>query len=93
MRQPFLWQPFLRRALSENERPLFCKKQRSFLWKKTDKLYVVPADFGWDDVGSWMALERYLTKDEYGNVTKGEVQAENANNNTVFVTTWSYVKI
>lgn len=57
------------------------------IMEKTDKLYVVPADFGWDDVGSWMALERYLTKDEYGNVTKGEVQAENANNNTVFVTT------
>lgn len=57
------------------------------IMEKTDKLFVVPADFGWDDVGSWMALERYLSKDEQGNVTKGEVKAENSNNNTVFTTT------
>lgn len=57
------------------------------IMEKTDKLYVVPADFGWDDVGSWMALERYLTKDTSGNVTKGEVKIENSNNNTVFTTT------
>lgn len=57
------------------------------IMEKTDKLYVVPADFGWDDVGSWMALERYLSKDMSGNVTKGEVKIENSNNNTVFTTT------
>ena len=57
------------------------------IMEKTDKLYVVPADFGWDDVGSWMALERYLSKDMNGNVTKGEVKIENSNNNTVFPTT------
>ena len=57
------------------------------IMEKTDKLYVIPADFGWDDVGSWMALERYLSKDMNGNVTKGEVKIENSNNNTVFTTT------
>lgn len=57
------------------------------IMEKTDKLYVVPADFGWDDVGSWMALGRYLNQDEKGNVTKGEVKVENSNNNTVFTTT------
>ena len=57
------------------------------IMEKTDKLYVVPADFGWDDVGSWMALDRYLTKDEAGNITKGEVVTNNSNNNTVFTTT------
>ena len=57
------------------------------IMEKTDKLYVVPADFGWDDVGSWMALGRYLSKDDAGNITKGEVVTNNSNNNTVFTTT------
>lgn len=57
------------------------------IMEKTDKLYVVPGDFGWDDVGSWMALGRYLKKDESGNITKGEVSAHNSSNNTVFTTT------
>ena len=57
------------------------------IMEKTDRLYVVPADFGWDDVGSWMALGRYLPKDSAGNITKGEVIMNNSNNNTVFSTT------
>lgn len=28
--------------------------------ERTQKAYVVPADFGWDDVGDWGALERLL---------------------------------
>lgn len=28
--------------------------------ERTQKAYVVPADFGWDDVGDWQALERLL---------------------------------
>lgn len=57
------------------------------IMEKTDKLYVVPADFGWDDVGSWMALRRYLKQDKFGNITKGEVVINNSKNNTVFTTT------
>lgn len=57
------------------------------IMEKTDNLYVVPADFGWDDVGSWMALGRYLKQDKFGNITKGEVVTNNSNNNTVFTTT------
>ena len=61
------------------------------IMEKTDKLYVVPADFGWDDVGSWLALDRYLEQDKFGNVTKGKVIVNNSNNNTVFTTTKSVV--
>lgn len=57
------------------------------IMEKTDKLFVIPSDFGWDDVGSWMSIERYLVKDESGNIIKGEVKAENSKNNTVFTTT------
>ncbi len=31
--------------------------------ERTQKAYMVPADFGWDDVGDWQALERLLHKD------------------------------
>ena len=31
--------------------------------EKTDKAYVVPADYDWDDLGDWVALER-LQKDD-----------------------------
>lgn len=57
------------------------------IMEKTDKIFVVPANFGWDDVGSWMALGRYLKQDKAGNITKGEVATNNSKNNTVFTTT------
>ncbi len=31
--------------------------------ERTQKAFVVPADFGWDDVGDWQALERLLHKE------------------------------
>ncbi len=31
--------------------------------EKTDKAFVVPAEFDWDDLGDWCALERLLQKD------------------------------
>lgn len=57
------------------------------IMEKSDKLYVVPADFGWDDIGAWEALSRYLKQDDAGNITKGEVAMNNSNSNTVFTTT------
>lgn len=57
------------------------------IMEKSDKLYVVPADFGWDDIGAWEALSRYLKQDDAGNITKGDVVMNNSSNNTVFATT------
>lgn len=39
--------------------------------EKDDKIYVIPSDIGWDDIGTWQAVERYKVKDEQGNVTVG----------------------
>lgn len=36
--------------------------------EKSPDLFTVAGDFGWDDVGSWNALERVKTVDENGNV-------------------------
>ena len=32
--------------------------------EKTDRAYVLPADFGWDDVGDWNALDRLLNREK-----------------------------
>ena len=39
--------------------------------EKADNVLVIRGDFGWDDIGSWVALERYAKKDERGNVIEG----------------------
>jgi mannose-1-phosphate guanylyltransferase len=44
---------------------------------------VVAADFGWDDLGSWDALERLLAADERGNVALGDLLSVDAADNVV----------
>lgn len=43
------------------------------IMEKVDNIYVIPCLFGWDDVGSWTALERINDLDENGNVIKGNI--------------------
>ena len=51
--------------------------------EKSKDVYVIPSNFGWDDVGSWESLDRYREKDELGNVLVGQSKAVKANNNLV----------
>ena len=39
--------------------------------EKTSKLLLLPASIGWSDLGSWLALERLMKKDKYGNILRG----------------------
>lgn len=41
--------------------------------EKAQNIYVYPSEFGWDDVGSWTALERINEKDSQQNVLNGNV--------------------
>lgn len=41
------------------------------LMEKTTLAYVIPADFGWDDLGDWNALERLLNSDNNQNIVIG----------------------
>lgn len=43
------------------------------IMEKVDNIYVIPCIFGWDDVGSWTALDRINERDENGNVIKGNI--------------------
>ena len=40
--------------------------------EKSKNIYVIPADFGWDDIGTWKSLERYIEKDYQNNISKGK---------------------
>jgi mannose-1-phosphate guanylyltransferase len=51
--------------------------------ERSDCVYVLPGDFGWDDVGTWASLHRVRTADSAGNVTSGTVVASDSQNNVV----------
>lgn len=36
-------------------------------------IYTIPGNFGWDDVGSWLALERHKTPDPNQNIKTGNI--------------------
>lgn len=48
--------------------------------EKTADAVVVPLDAGWSDVGSWSALHEACDSDSHGNVSRGDVIAEDSNN-------------
>lgn len=39
--------------------------------EKAEEIFVLPADFGWSDLGTWGSLHGQLQKDLYGNATVG----------------------
>lgn len=50
--------------------------------EKTDRAYVMPAEFGWDDLGDWNAIERLLKSDRaQGNALKPD-KADSLSNGT-----------
>jgi mannose-1-phosphate guanylyltransferase len=52
--------------------------------EKSKNVYTIPSDLGWDDVGSWKSLERYIPKDESDNIIKGEVKVIDSKNNVIY---------
>lgn len=43
------------------------------IMEKSKDIYTIPGTFGWDDVGSWLAVERIRKSNEFGNIVKGNV--------------------
>ena len=52
--------------------------------EKSKNVYVIPSELGWDDIGTWKCLERYIEHDEHGNVSIGKTFAEDAKNNIIY---------
>ncbi|MCW2099399.1 UNVERIFIED_ORG: mannose-1-phosphate guanylyltransferase (GDP) /mannose-6-phosphate isomerase type 2 [Pseudomonas psychrophila] len=51
--------------------------------EKTQHAVMVPLDAGWSDIGSWTALWDVSSKDEQGNVFKGDVLDQDSRNTFV----------
>ena len=52
--------------------------------EKSNNIYVIPSEFGWDDVGTWESIGRYVDNDSNGNIIKGDVVIDNAKNCIVY---------
>lgn len=50
---------------------------------KNTAVFTIPGAFGWDDVGSWLALERLRRADESGSVVEGNVVAVDSSCNII----------
>ncbi len=51
--------------------------------EKMKNIIVVKANFIWDDVGNWQALERHFTKDKQGNVIIGKIFSQDTKNTII----------
>jgi len=54
------------------------------IMEKAKNIRMVKGDFDWDDVGSWTALDRFLSPDLHGNRARGVLNASSAENNLIF---------
>lgn len=50
------------------------------IMEKAKNIYVIPGTFGWDDVGSWLAVERIKKSNELGNIVDGNIVTINTRN-------------
>jgi len=53
------------------------------IMEKADRVYTVPGEFHWDDVGTWMSLERVFGTDNNGNMFRGRVVSLNTENSII----------
>lgn len=54
------------------------------LMEKASRILNIEADVGWDDVGGWPSVAKYLASDEEGNAHRGPLLAVDARDNIVF---------
>ena len=50
------------------------------IMEKAEHIYTIPGTFGWDDVGSWLAVDRIRKSNEFGNVVTGNIITVNSRN-------------
>lgn len=61
-------------AVLEEEFTKFVSESIDYgIMEKAQNIYVLPGTFGWDDVGSWLAVGRIRSTNEFGNAVQGNV--------------------
>lgn len=53
------------------------------IMEKAKNIYILTGAFGWDDVGSWLAVGRIKASNEFGNVVSGHVVTVNTKNSII----------
>ncbi len=53
------------------------------IMERAEQICVIPSSFGWDDIGSWLSLERYRETDEHDNILDGEIKTLNSKGNII----------
>lgn len=53
------------------------------IMERASNIYTIPGSFGWDDVGSWLSLERINKTNDDGNVIRGNVITINSKNSII----------
>jgi len=53
------------------------------IMEKAENIYTFPGNFGWDDVGSWITLERINKSNEKGNIVMGNVITIDSKNSII----------
>ncbi len=53
------------------------------IMEKAKNIYILTGAFGWDDVGSWLAVERFREKNEFNNVVSGNVVTVDTKNTVI----------
>lgn len=49
--------------------------------EKSNNVYVIPSEFGWDDIGTWKSVERYKKKDINDNILDGNARVIESKSN------------
>lgn len=61
-------------SVLENEFTAFPSESIDYgIMEKAQNIYILPGTFGWDDVGSWLAVERIRKSNEQGNIVNGNI--------------------
>jgi len=61
------------------------------IMERADTVFVIPGEFGWSDVGSWLAVYELGDKDEQGNVVNGATAIFEDSQNCMVKTTGNKV--
>jgi mannose-1-phosphate guanylyltransferase len=52
--------------------------------EQADNVLMIPADFGWSDLGSWASMAQIWPKDDQSNAHQGEIMTMESRGNVVF---------
>lgn len=75
--------PDFARVLSECYKAFPSESIDYGIMERAENIYTIPGNFDWDDVGSWLALERVNRTNEYGNLVRGDVITIGTKNTTI----------